>query len=390
MRVAALCDVHGNLPALEAVLAEVASLDVDRIVCGGDVVAGPFPRECLDRLVGLDAVFVRGNADRESPRAPEGTWEWIAGNLDPLVGRVPARAATGRFARRRPLLPRLPARRRRDPDPRLLRRAFSSRPRGSRGAPRRRRAHARPVRARRRRDPLRQRRQRRHPVRGQTGCVLGVGGRRRRRLPAHAVRRRRGRGPDSGQRLSRARIRSRAGCSSRRTRTRCPRTSRALPRSFVREARRPVGRRRDRIRPIIERLAVEHADARIALDFRNPLELLVSVMLSAQTTDVNVNRVTERLFEKYRRPEDYLAVPQEELERDVYATGFFRQKAKSIRARCAFCSRSSTARCRARSRSCCGCPASRARPPTSSLRSSEARRESSSTRTCAGSRSGSG
>lgn len=83
MRVAVLCDVHGNLPALEAVLAEVASLDVDRIVCGGDVVAGPFPRECLDALVGLDAVFVRGNADRESPRAPAGTWEWIADNLDP-------------------------------------------------------------------------------------------------------------------------------------------------------------------------------------------------------------------------------------------------------------------------------------------------------------------
>jgi endonuclease III len=54
-------------------------------------------------------------------------------------------------------------------------------------------------------------------------------------------------------------------------------------------------------------------------------------MLSAQTTDVNVNRVTERLFEKYRRPEDYLAVPQEELERDIYATGFFRQKARAIR-----------------------------------------------------------
>jgi endonuclease III len=53
--------------------------------------------------------------------------------------------------------------------------------------------------------------------------------------------------------------------------------------------------------------------------------------LSAQTTDVNVNRVTERLFQKYRRPEDYLAVPPEELERDIYATGFFRQKARSIR-----------------------------------------------------------
>jgi endonuclease-3 len=54
-------------------------------------------------------------------------------------------------------------------------------------------------------------------------------------------------------------------------------------------------------------------------------------MLSAQTTDVNVNKVTPALFRKYRRPEDYLAVPPEELERDIYATGFFRQKTKSIR-----------------------------------------------------------
>src|SRR5918994_2812425 len=83
MRVAALHDVHGNLPALEAVLAEVASLDVERIVCGGDVVAGPFPRECLERLRGLDALFVRGNADRQSPKAPAGTWEWITSSLDP-------------------------------------------------------------------------------------------------------------------------------------------------------------------------------------------------------------------------------------------------------------------------------------------------------------------
>jgi predicted phosphodiesterase len=74
--------VHGNLPALEAVLAEVASLDVERIVCGGDVVAGPFPRECLERLRGLDALFVRGNADRQSPKAPAGTWEWITSSLD--------------------------------------------------------------------------------------------------------------------------------------------------------------------------------------------------------------------------------------------------------------------------------------------------------------------
>jgi endonuclease III len=104
-----------------------------------------------------------------------------------------------------------------------------------------------------------------------------------------------------------------------------------VPRSFVAEARKRVGPKRARIRPIVERLALEHQDAAIALTFRSPLELLVSVMLSAQTTDVNVNRVTATLFQKYHRPEDYLAVSQEELERDVYATGFFRQKAKSLR-----------------------------------------------------------
>ena len=106
---------------------------------------------------------------------------------------------------------------------------------------------------------------------------------------------------------------------------------RLLARSYVHEARKRVGPKRERIRPIIERLAGEHPDATIALRFRNDLELLVSVMLSAQTTDVNVNRVTEKLFRKYRTPEDYLAVPQEELERDIRPTGFFRQKTKALR-----------------------------------------------------------
>jgi endonuclease-3 len=104
-----------------------------------------------------------------------------------------------------------------------------------------------------------------------------------------------------------------------------------VARSFVREAYRGLGRRRERIGPIVDRLAAEHSDAEIALRFRSDLELLVSVMLSAQTTDLNVNKVTPALFEKYRRPEDYLAVPVEELERDIYATGFFRQKARAIR-----------------------------------------------------------
>jgi endonuclease-3 len=104
-----------------------------------------------------------------------------------------------------------------------------------------------------------------------------------------------------------------------------------VPRSYVHEARKRVGPKRARIRPVIERLHEAHPDAKIALESRNPLQLLVAVMLSAQTTDVNVNKVTPVLFEKYRRPEDYLAVPPEQLERDIYATGFFRQKAKSLR-----------------------------------------------------------
>ena len=104
-----------------------------------------------------------------------------------------------------------------------------------------------------------------------------------------------------------------------------------MPRSYVHEARKRVGPKRARIRPLIERLAAAHPGATIALKSRSDLELLVAVMLSAQTTDVNVNRVTEKLFEKYRRPEDYLAVLPEELERDIFATGFYRQKARSLR-----------------------------------------------------------
>ena len=104
-----------------------------------------------------------------------------------------------------------------------------------------------------------------------------------------------------------------------------------MARSYVSEARRRVGPKRDRIRPIIDRLAEAHPDATIALRFRDDLELLVSVMLSAQTTDVTVNRVTESLFRKYRTPEDYLAVPLAELEADIRPTGTYRQKARNLR-----------------------------------------------------------
>jgi endonuclease-3 len=112
-----------------------------------------------------------------------------------------------------------------------------------------------------------------------------------------------------------------------------PRSATVAPmaRSYVVEARRRVGPKRERVVPVIEALAAAHGEARIALTFANPLELLVSVMLSAQTTDVNVNRVTARLFQKYRTAADYLAVPQDELERDIFQTGFFRQKARALR-----------------------------------------------------------
>ncbi len=104
-----------------------------------------------------------------------------------------------------------------------------------------------------------------------------------------------------------------------------------MHRSYVHEARKRVGPKRERIRPVIERLAAAHPDAVIALRFRNDVELLISVLLSAQTTDVTVNRVTEQLFRKYERPEDYLAVPPEELEADLRPTGTFRQKARNLR-----------------------------------------------------------
>lgn len=92
MRVAALYDVHGNLPALEAVLADVDAAGVDAIVLGGDVVAGPWPAQTLARLdeLGDRARWVRGNADRELRAGEEGPvpselLDWVRGQLDPAA-----------------------------------------------------------------------------------------------------------------------------------------------------------------------------------------------------------------------------------------------------------------------------------------------------------------
>ena len=77
-----------------------------------------------------------------------------------------------------------------------------------------------------------------------------------------------------------------------------------------------------------------YPDAKCSLDFSNPLELLVATQLSAQCTDERVNLVTHDLFQKYRSAEDYATVSQEELEQDIRSTGFYRNKAKNIRAAC--------------------------------------------------------
>ena len=79
------------------------------------------------------------------------------------------------------------------------------------------------------------------------------------------------------------------------------------------------------------RLTKEHPDAHCALDFENPLQLLVATILSAQCTDERVNKVTKELFKEFKTPEDYLNKPHKKLETMINSTGFFRMKAKNIR-----------------------------------------------------------
>jgi endonuclease-3 len=90
----------------------------------------------------------------------------------------------------------------------------------------------------------------------------------------------------------------------------------------------------EQIRAITAELRRLYPDAKCSLDFSNPLELLVATQLSAQCTDERVNLVTRDLFQKYRSAEDYATASQEELEQDIRSTGFYRNKAKNIRAAC--------------------------------------------------------
>jgi len=85
------------------------------------------------------------------------------------------------------------------------------------------------------------------------------------------------------------------------------------------------------VNEIIALLKNEYPGVKISLRFSDPLELLIATILSAQSTDKQVNAVTKILFKKYRTPQDYVNISLEELEKDIYSTGFYRNKAKNIK-----------------------------------------------------------
>jgi len=93
-----------------------------------------------------------------------------------------------------------------------------------------------------------------------------------------------------------------------------------------------IADKKKRTAEIIKRLKKAYPDAHCALNHTNAFELLIATILSAQCTDVRVNIVTATLFRKYRGPEDFIKVSQSELEKDIHSTGFFRNKAKNIKA----------------------------------------------------------
>ena len=91
---------------------------------------------------------------------------------------------------------------------------------------------------------------------------------------------------------------------------------------------------KDFAKQIFDILKKEYPKVKPALVYSNPFELLISTILSAQCTDERVNIVTKELFKKYKKPQDYINLTQEELEKQIFSTGFYKQKAKSIKACC--------------------------------------------------------
>jgi len=85
---------------------------------------------------------------------------------------------------------------------------------------------------------------------------------------------------------------------------------------------------------ILRRLKKNYPDSEIQLEFNDPFELLIATILSAQCTDERVNIVTEKLFKKLKTPHDFIEISKEDLEKEIFSTGFYKQKTKSIKACC--------------------------------------------------------
>lgn len=97
----------------------------------------------------------------------------------------------------------------------------------------------------------------------------------------------------------------------------------------------PVRTNKNFAKKIFDILKKQYPKVKPALEYSNPFELLIATILSAQCTDERVNIVTRQLFIKYRNPQDFINADDEELEKDIFSTGFYKQKAKSIKACCA-------------------------------------------------------
>jgi endonuclease III len=91
---------------------------------------------------------------------------------------------------------------------------------------------------------------------------------------------------------------------------------------------------KERVKKIFSLLKKEYPVVKSALEFTNAFELLIATILSAQSTDVQINKITPKLFKKYKSPRDYVNVPNEELENDIHSSGFFRAKVRSIKNSC--------------------------------------------------------
>ena len=96
----------------------------------------------------------------------------------------------------------------------------------------------------------------------------------------------------------------------------------------------PSKQEKQKAKKIFDVLGKQYPAVKPALEYTSAFELLISTILSAQCTDERVNIVTKDLFKKYKKPEDYLKVSNEELEKDIFSTGFYRQKSKSLKACC--------------------------------------------------------